>query len=229
MYRYHRCLWTPTRDDYDCSQLWEEPANGCCAGDNEQIHRARCSVTESASSCDRMASCHWVETDDPTECEWDGGEVEYGCCVIGDPTNILSRWFDKCPLYWTEGDCTRPTDNASGLQACTWSPTTPDFDCAAIWPTAAPETGCCAGDNEQIHRARCVVTETASACDRMSSCHWVPGDDADCEWDGGEQEAGCCFISGWICCVYYTFLVESCHCGRIQIQYYMHICHCGHL
>merc|ERR1740116_266335 len=46
-----------------------------------------------------------------------------------------------------------------------------------------------------VHRARCSVTDTAAACDRMSSCHWVPGDDADCEWDGGEQEAGCCFIS----------------------------------
>merc|ERR1719167_1466389 len=70
-----RCQWTATDDAYDCSQLWPtvepttEPQPGCCASDSGKGYD-RCIAVDSLEGCNRMSSCHWIITDDASECEW---------------------------------------------------------------------------------------------------------------------------------------------------------------
>merc|ERR1719334_1270606 len=186
---YNRCLWTPTRDGYDCSLLWpttEEPESGCCKADSAKA-QSRCE-SESKEKCDRMSSCHWVVTDDPSECDVTDAPEEPGCCVISDPSNPYSRWWDACPSFWSESECTRPNE------VCEWISTREDFDCSVLWPTPPVENGCCAGDSEKTSE-RCAAHDI-NRCDRMSSCHWIVTDDvSECDFVPPETEPGCCYIS----------------------------------
>ena len=105
----------------------------------------------------------------------------------------------------------RPND------ACEWIETREEFDCSALWPTAPPENGCCAGDTEKSS-VRCLAHDS-QRCDRISSlvihshilnlcvtatltsgintgCHWVVTDDVDdCKFEPPETAPGCCYIS----------------------------------
>merc|ERR550532_273339 len=45
------------------------PEPGCCAGDSERA-AARCIKADDQTTCDRRSSCHWIETDDSSDCEW---------------------------------------------------------------------------------------------------------------------------------------------------------------
>merc|ERR1719486_367013 len=56
--------------------------------------------------------------------------------------------------------------------------------------------GCCAGDSLSATKA-CEGRDDETTCARMSSCHWVEGVDADCEWVAtyAPEEPGCCAVS----------------------------------
>merc|ERR1719486_1110168 len=56
--------------------------------------------------------------------------------------------------------------------------------------------GCCAGDSLSATKA-CEGRDDETTCARMSSCHWVEGEDADCAWVAtyAPEEPGCCAVS----------------------------------
>merc|ERR1719410_1755494 len=53
------------------------------------------------------------------------------------------------------------------------------------------------GDTKESNE-RCQWEMWPDMCDRMASCHWIDGDDADCEWPstttGTPPPPGCCYI-----------------------------------
>merc|ERR1719464_1401692 len=101
-------------------------------------------------------------------------------------------------MFWSEADCGFPKA-AYGTDICRWESTGPYFDCSLIWPTAAPQPGCCAGDSSYAQDL-CAATESMSKCQRMSSCHWIVTDDPEeCVPPPDEQpgQPGCCDITGY--------------------------------
>merc|ERR1719204_1944592 len=104
--------------------------------------------------------------------------------MITDIANADSRWSETCTGFHSEGDCLRPT-NENGYARCQWVPAPADYDCALLWPTPEPESGCCAGAYSSV----CGPVTSQTACSSMASCHWIEGDDADCE-SGEESTTG---------------------------------------
>merc|ERR1719300_7592 len=208
---------------------------GCCAGDSERA-TTRCNAYDDEKACIRRASCHWIQTFDDTDCEWEDEEppTDPGCCLPLD-----GYVTENCMNFYTEYDC--PTDS------CYWTPTSDSYDCSKLWETPGCckssgtsrknarcemmtsedtcesrsacewmetndpsecsdddsgddyEAGCCAGDSERAS-TRCNKKDTQTACDRLSSCHWIVTDDAaDCDWYGAmdamETESGCCYAT----------------------------------
>merc|ERR1719187_895857 len=68
----NRCEWTDMPDGYDCSILWPtpEPEEGCCAG-NSYGSADRCGEETEKAACDRMSICHWIITDDVSDCDFE--------------------------------------------------------------------------------------------------------------------------------------------------------------
>ena len=154
--------------------------------------------------CDRMSSCHWIETTDPSECDWvtTNDPDEPGCCYVEDPADIDSKWQALCTAFWTEERCL-------SASPCHWQPTDDYVDCEQLYPTAPPTTdsvdttmttlsdeGCCAGDSAEA-AVLCADRESEATCDRYSMCHWISGDEADCEWrtTAPVTEPGCCTLN----------------------------------
>jgi len=195
-----RCQWTPTPEDFDCSGIWpteqptEQPVPGCCAADSFWAED-RCNETGDKTECDRMSSCHWIETEDSSECEWltTDEPQEPGCCFVEDPADIDTKWQELCTAFWTEERCL-------SASVCHWEPTDDYVDCEELYPTAPPtasNSGCCAGDSAEATIV-CADRDSEETCDRYSMCHWIGGDDADCEWKTTEPvtEPGCCYLNG---------------------------------
>lgn len=68
------------------------------------------------------------------------------------------------------------------------------YEC--VDPTPAPTVaGCCAGTSEAAS-GHCNAASSHSNCERMSSCYWVEGEYADCEWKDTSPptDPGCCMI-----------------------------------
>ena len=108
-----RCVWTTMPDGYDCSMLWPTPPPevGCCRGNDPQAAE-RCLVTETKNLCDRMSICHWVETEDMSDCEWTvtTTDVPYepGCCSLDDDRledDDRGEWQAVCQGFWTQEVC----------------------------------------------------------------------------------------------------------------------------
>merc|ERR1719293_272441 len=75
--RNDQCYWTPTGDSYDCSQLWSQPAAGCCKSGSGRVNQ-RCESLTMESECDQRSNCFWVESAD--ECDADD-DYDGGCCA----------------------------------------------------------------------------------------------------------------------------------------------------
>ena len=110
---------------------------------------------------------------------------------------------------YSDADCAR-TQFCSDNHVCEEEPT-PCYDhseCRApqicdmdsyqcVDPTPSPTmTGCCAGSSEYA-ATRCQLASDESHCSRMSSCYWMSGEDADCEWKETQEpnDSGCCMIT----------------------------------
>merc|ERR1719203_2682697 len=215
-----RCRWEETGDDVDCSQLWPttaEPTPGCCTG-NSEAATLRCQPEDTEVRCDRRASCHWIETDDPTVCDWN---VETpppygsGCCVVPDGADVTDGLTTRCNTQFTERQCLLQLD-VDGEYECEWTDTSDEFDCETLWPTPPPDTGCCMGETEYSHD-RCAMSGERDRCNRISGCHWLSTDDpADCIFvppTTTPPPPGCCYLhssqnpmSGWAerCSDYFT-------------------------
>ena len=139
--------------------------------------------------CQRMSSCHWMVTDDPTECD-DVDEHDPGCCDVAGYFNPMNGWISICRDYWNEEECASPV-GSDGVARCQWTATGDYVDCDTLWTTPPPEPGCCAGDSYGS-TAQCAERGDAASCERMSSCHWVYGEYADCGWVTTTAEPGCC-------------------------------------
>ena len=207
-YGVSRCEWTPMPDEYDCSILWPTPPPevGCCRGNSYQS-ADRCLLTETKNLCDRMSICHWIDTDDMSQCQWASTTTleppAPGCCILADtrPSAYENGWDQICREYWTQKDCEQPY-SADGYQRCEWTPTEGGFDCSQLWPTPEPTTkplpGCCTGDSRRA-TTKCIIGTSEEQCNRMSSCHWIVTDDpSECEWTSttaSPPEPGCCYVN----------------------------------
>jgi len=202
-----RCLWVDTDDDMDCSLLWptptptDAPEPGCCAAQSKWAVDL-CAAEVIDARCDRLSNCHWIVTDDPSECDWvstTGPPSPPGCCTLNDLNGYQDGWSEMCKGYYTEDACTRPI-NSDGVSRCSWTETENNYDCSQLWPTTTvPPAGCCAGDSASS-TVRCLVESTQDRCDRRSSCHWIISDDPSvCEWDDESTvppyDPGCCIIA----------------------------------
>jgi len=129
-----RCVWQDTEEDFDCMNLWPTvgpttpPAPGCCNGETLRASE-RCILSVEEDHCNRMSSCSWIVTDDPTECDYVEPTVpppEPGCC--NEATGAYSNgghsiWTSVCRTFNTEMDCMTPLDQTSGDYRCEWTPT----------------------------------------------------------------------------------------------------------
>ena len=116
----------------------------------------------------------------------------------GESNSDSGRWSEMCTGYWSQDECLRPTDE-NGSTRCQWTPAPDDFDCSQLWPTDAPEAGCCAG-NTQYSVGMCHEYDSSVSCETMASCHWLIGEYADCTWTGSTTtgspvQSGCCTLS----------------------------------
>merc|ERR1719334_2490238 len=152
---------------------------GCCAGDSERS-TPRCNVVDNEKACIRRACCHWIQTFDDTDCEWEDEEppTDPGCCVA------LDGYKDGCTEFYTEYDC--PIDS------CYWTPTSDSFDCSKLW---TPPPGCCKSSGTSRKNARCDMMTSEDTCESRSACEWIETNDpSECSDDdsGDDYEAGCC-------------------------------------
>ena len=194
-------------------------ALGCCAGSSEATTE-RCIGFENEAQCTITSSCHWMADAELSECEWSSyqSQLEPGCCYIADAAYIGTRWEETCKAYYEEMYCVLPKDT-EGKSRCEWTSLVdnPYFECDLFWPTQPPPDGCCAGDSS-FASPLCNRAEEREICDRMSSCHWNSGENADCEWDDDYStttDPGCCMLyderpsalaNGWdeVCKTYWT-------------------------
>ena len=151
------------------------PAPGCCAGEDKKSTK-RCSVATEQGHCERLSgSCHWIATNDYSECEAPTTTAAPGCCGADSRRNV-----DRCSVASSQQHCDRMTQ-------CTWYPGE-DADCT--WTTTL-EPGCCAGNTYQAS-AHCAIANEEMHCGRMNGCHWVATEDpSDCEFTTTEAP-GCC-------------------------------------
>ena len=244
----HICIEEPTTcyDDVECPgfQICDDAlfrcidptpsptTSGCCAGDTE-LAAARCNLKEGASECSRMSSCYWIETEYGSDCDWtvptdDPLAYDPGCCMMANTADPTTLWMEKCTLFGTLYDCLLPTTEY-GDSRCAWQPAPTDFDCSQLWPTMPPPAGCCAGTSG-VATTQCLAEEDSSRCDRLSGCHWISGEGADCEWKTTAKpwEAGCCQIvfdtpsnadSGWTDLCRSFWNEEECNAPRSTDEY----------
>ena len=173
-------------------------ALGCCAGSSATTSE-RCITIDDEEQCAIMSSCHWVADAELAECDWAtyAAQLDPGCCYIADVSYIGTRWEETCKEYYDEMYCLMPKDT-EGQSRCEWAVLTdnPYFECDIFWPTAPPPDGCCAGDSS-FSSPLCNRALEQDICDRMSSCHWVIGEEAVCEWNDDYDTTtlpGCCML-----------------------------------
>merc|ERR1719203_2202075 len=140
-----QCDWLLTDDPADevCSPptpwptpIPSTPLPGCCSSDGPSTFE-RCFAIDNNDQCTRRSSCHWVETEDPTECHVPSTTTAPGCCYIAPEQDAGSIWFDNCIAFYTEGECTRPSDKM-GRERCFWTETEEDELCSDLFTTASP-------------------------------------------------------------------------------------------
>ena len=64
----------PSECDDDSSDDNENNDAGCCAGITERFNK-RCNERDNAGACNRRSSCHWIVTDDVSDCNVEREEV----------------------------------------------------------------------------------------------------------------------------------------------------------
>ena len=179
------------------------------------------------------APCYWIETEYGSDCDWtvptdDPLAYDPGCCMMANTADPTTLWMEKCTLFGTLYDCLLPTTEY-GDSRCAWQPAPTDFDCSQLWPTMPPPAGCCAGTSG-VATTQCLAEEDSSRCDRLSGCHWISGEGADCEWKTTAKpwEAGCCQIvfdtpsnadSGWTDLCRSFWNEEECNAPRSTDEY----------
>lgn len=127
------CVWMDSSDecDDDSGDDGDDYDAGCCAGNSERSS-TRCNAKDSAAACDRISSCHWIVTDDSSDCQWykEDVEEESGCCYA---TTLQSMAFSSnlCAQYWNNNGCLVSFD-VQGAHNCRWEATDDDVDCQGL-------------------------------------------------------------------------------------------------
>merc|ERR1719249_151861 len=181
------CHWIQTFDDTDCAWSYvEEPTDpGCCVA-VDGSYEDSCMNFYEEEYCP-TDYCYWTPTSDSFDCSklW---MPPPGCCkATGD-----SRRNARCDKMTSEDTC-------AAKSACEWIETDDPSECTDDDSEEDYDAGCCAGDSERASK-RCNPKDSQTACDRMSSCHWILTDDsADCDWygqmDAMETASGCCYAT----------------------------------
>merc|ERR1719242_418122 len=203
------CEWIITEDLNDCvittttsTPTTTEPA-GCCKGDSARSND-KCNLKDSSKMCDRSSSCHWIETDDFSVCEWEETTTEEPGCCYGNPDAAYSkRWMTACAAFYTERDCLLLA-NDDGENRCHWEPKGEEYDCSQLWPTTTSTTsepaGCCYGDSYKAN-PKCARAMSSDKC-ADQGCNWMETEDPeDCELTTTKtptttEEPGCCYGNG---------------------------------
>ena len=130
----YRCHWEPVGEEYDCSQLWPTTttttvAPGCCAG-SDYKSSAKCMASTEQDRCENMSNCHWIETEDGSDCMITT-TTESGCCA-----GKTRQSTEKCAEKEGREECERmeKCEFRSGETDCSWPTTT-----ESPWMNAKPE------------------------------------------------------------------------------------------
>jgi len=193
------CEWVETEDPNDCvitttsssPTTTEEP--GCCKGDAPKSNDM-CNARDDRVRCEKSSSCHWIVTNDFSQCTYPPTTTEEPGCCYGNPDAAYSkRWMDACTAFYTERDCLLLTDS-DGSYRCHWEAKEDEYDCSQLWPTTTTTTetpGCCAGSDYKSS-GKCQAAASQSRCELLDNCSWLETDDPkDCVQTTTE-EVGCC-------------------------------------
>jgi len=249
------CHWMVTEDPTDCEMTTTSTSStteevGCCKGDSAKSN-AMCNAREGRARCEKSSSCHFIETDDFSQCELPPTTTSSpGCCYGNPAVSYSKRWQETCTTYYTERECLMLEDG-DGNARCQWEDLIEGYDCSLLWPTTTTTTeeagccrgfsykaqakcsplddavgcerkgcewvvtedfddcvltttttttsttteepGCCMGDSTKTN-PRCNAKQSRDQCERMSSCHFVSGEGADCSMPPTTtEEPGCCY------------------------------------
>merc|ERR1711892_261621 len=95
---------------------------GCCTSDSPRSYDM-CSAIDESNHCDRMIGCHWLQTEDESDCELvtttDTPPMP-GCCYVTDASYVGSRWEEICQNLFTESLCLQPKED-DGDARCGWT------------------------------------------------------------------------------------------------------------
>lgn len=146
-----------------------------CYGDDQCPSCYECSMADLSFQCVPIAGCY-LSCHDDSDCSDTQFCSDNHVCEE-DPT----------PCYADE-ECPSP-------QFCDLS----SYQCTE--PTPSPTmTGCCAGSSEYAV-PRCHDVLDDAQCSTISSCYWISGEDADCDWRATQEpcDPGCCMIAVTCC------------------------------
>ena len=145
------------------------PQTQICYGDDQCETCFECSMT--TFQCLHIADCY-VSCQDDDDCS----DTQY--CSENNVSDVVLTSCDE------DGECPSPKICNVDTNQC-------------MDPTPSPTMpGCCAGTSEYtVSRCRDAIDD--AECTRSSSCYWIEGEDADCDWKETQepQDPGCCMAT----------------------------------
>merc|ERR1719361_1325530 len=103
------CEWVETDDPSVCEMTTTSTSStsttssppGCCKADSAR-HQGLCAMKLTSSKCDRSSSCHWLESEDPSACDFEETTTLTPGCCYGYPDAAYSkRWMESCKAFFT--------------------------------------------------------------------------------------------------------------------------------
>ena len=146
------------------------PQADICYGDDQCETCFECSMA--TFQCVHIAGCY-VSCQDDSDCS---DVTQY--CTENNVCDVVLTSCDE------NGECPSPKICNVDTNQC-------------MDPTPSPTMpGCCAGTSEYTV-SRCRDAIDHEYCTRSSSCYWIEGEGADCDWKQTQepQEPGCCMVT----------------------------------
>ena len=198
--RMSSCIWK-TGNGADCgwtATTTVEP--GCCYGNPDAAYSKR--WFEACTAFDAERDCLMLTDDDGDyRCHWESTEKLYDCKQLWPSTTTTSTAPGCCrgSSYKAQTKCAGLADKIGcERKQCEWVVTEDPNDCvitttSTTSTTTTPEPGCCRGGSAKSND-KCILRESRDQCERMSSCHFESGVNADCSWTATTTtEPGCCY------------------------------------
>merc|ERR1712013_324999 len=187
--------------DVDCvvDSTTNEP--GCCYGNPDAAYSKR--WMESCTAFYTERDCLLLtDSEGAFRCAWEALGEGYDCAQLWPTTTTWGEEPGCCRgySYKAQAKCVGLEDAiACARKDCEWILTDDASDCeltttSTTTTTTTEAPGCCKADSAK-RQEMCDLKETASKCDRSSSCTWMAGDDpALCEHAQTTTIVpGCCY------------------------------------